>query len=263
MPQAALLAVSFGTTHLEALHKSISATENSLSNAFPTYDLKRAFTSTRVIRKLKEDQGMQVDTVQQALEKLDAEGYQTVLVQPLHIIDGIEYEKLLEDIAPYYGKFARLMIGRPLLGDREDCQEVAEILSRELTQCGAGEALVLMGHGSTHPANRIYLELDSIFKEMGHTNVFVATVEGSPDIQTIIPVLKTGGIQKGVLIPFMLVAGEHANHDMAGDHPSSWKSVLEAEGITVEVRLQGLGEFENIRQVYVRHALETLERGVE
>jgi sirohydrochlorin cobaltochelatase len=263
MNKKALLVTSFGTSYANSREKTIGAVENALAGAFPEYDLKRAFTSQIVIKKIKEREGLLIDTVWQAMEKLCAKGYQEILVQPLHIIGGIEYETVLADLVSFKNKFSRLDIGCPLLGEPQDYISVVETLSHELSQCDPDEAVLFMGHGSSHTANHAYGRLEKVFKEQGLGRVYIATVEGSPTINAIISYLKSSGIRRVTLIPLMLVAGEHAIHDMAGDGEESWKTRLEKDGFGVRVKMRGLGEYEAIHQIYIKHAHVALEAEIK
>lgn len=253
MNKKTLLVISFGTSYAETRQKTIQATENALAQAFPQYDLKRAFTSHKVINKLKKYDNLEIDTVPQAIERLAAEGYQEVLVQPLHIINGTEYHLVLAGLKPYTQKFAKLAIGRPLLTHYQDYVAVVDALRPELPAYAPGEAVVLMGHGSQHPANSAYSELDYVFKDEGLPQVHISTVEGFPSLDSVIKRLEADKIRKVTLMPFMLVAGDHILNDMAGDEEDSWKPILVRKGFEVATRLVGLGEIEKIRQIYVAH----------
>lgn len=260
MAKKALLVISFGTSYAGTRPKTIGATEHALASAFPDYDLKRAFTSRHIIHKLRERDYLSIDSVSQAADKLIIEGYTEVLAQPLHILNGVEYHQALTDLRPYAPQFSRLSIGRPLLTDLPDYTSVVNALRPELPACSSGEAVLLMGHGSHHPANAAYCQLDHILKDVGLSNVHLATVEGYPTLETVIKRLEVDHIHKVTLLPFMLVAGDHALNDMAGDEPDSWKSILEGKGFVVEACPIGLGEIEKIRQIYVAHARAALER---
>ena len=259
MKKQALLVVSFGTSYAATREKTITATENALTRVFAQYDLRRAFTSQIVIAKLKRQDGIVVDTVTQAMEKLYAEDYQEILVQPLHIIPGYEYEEMIAELVPYVHKFPRLAVGRPLLAGDDDYKAVTAALRDAIPPPTSTEAVVFMGHGSSHPANAAYSKLDSVFKEHGFPNVHVATVEGTPGLDAVTACIEAGGIRKVTLMPFMLVAGDHALNDMAGDEEGSWKTILERNGYTVTACLVGLGEIETIRQIYVAHARAALK----
>lgn len=255
----ALLVISFGTSYAETRKKTITATETVLAQSFPDYDLRRAFTSKMVIRKLRERDDIHIDTVPQAIEKIAAAGYTEVLAQPLLVINGTEFDELSAELAPYTDQFTRFHLGRPLLTSQQDYLDVVASLKTEFPVGEPDEAVVLMGHGSEHPANSAYAALDYVFKDQGFPYVYIATVEGFPFIKSVIKRLEADRIKKVTLMPFMLVAGDHAQNDMAGDDEESWKTILERKGFAVETRLTGLGEIEKIHQIYIEHARIALE----
>ena len=259
MTKKALLVVSFGTSYAATRKKTIEAAEAALSQAFPDYDLKRAFTSRGVINKLRKRDQIEIDTVSQAVEKLLAEGYEEVLAQPLHIINGAEYHLVLKELRPHAEKFAKFSIGFPLLTHHRDYVAVVDALRAELPARQPDSAVVLMGHGTEHPADSAYAALDYVFKDEGLPRVHVGTVEGYPTLDTVIKRLEADKIKNVLLMPFMLVAGDHAVNDMAGGEADSWKSILAGRGYKVETRIVGLGELEKIRQIYVDHARAALE----
>jgi sirohydrochlorin cobaltochelatase len=255
-----LLVISFGTSYAGTRKKTIDAAEAALSQAFPDYDLERAFTSHGVINKLRKRDNLEIDTVAQAVEKLLAEGYTEVLAQPLHVINGTEYHLVVKELKPHAGKFAKFSIGLPLLTHHSDYVAVVDALRAELPARQPDSAVVLMGHGTEHPADSAYAALDYVFKDEGLPQVYVGTVEGYPTLDTVIKHLEADKIKNVLLMPFMLVAGDHAINDMAGDEADSWKSILEGRGYQVEARIMGLGELEKIRQIYVDHARAALAK---
>jgi sirohydrochlorin cobaltochelatase len=257
-PKKALLVICFGTSYSDAREKSISATENALACSFPEYDFHRAFTSRKVIEKVAARDGLVVEDVGQAIERLAREGYREVLVQPLHVIAGIEFEKILAGLAPYCRRFDRLDIGHPLLSDPEDFDAVVKALCDELPVRAPAEAVVLMGHGSRHFANSAYTELDQAFATHQRPDVRVATVEGTPSLGDLLLQLKVNGVRRVTLMPFLLVAGEHARNDMAGISAESWKNILERQGFQVVIRMQSLGEMSGVHRLYVAHARAAL-----
>lgn len=255
----AVVVVSFGTSHKDTRKASIEATENAISKKYPDYDLKRAFTSGFIIKKIKEKEGIEVNNPEEAFKELIEEGYEEVLVQPLHIMQGSEYHDLLETFKTYEKGFKVAKLGRPLLYRVEDYKDSVKALEDQLPALNDNEAVVLMGHGTHHSANASYAALDSMFKTMGHENVYVGTVEGYPVIDNVIEDLKNDNIKKVTLMPFMIVAGDHAKNDMAGEEEDSWKSILEKEGFEVEIYLHGLGENNSIQEIYAKHLKEELE----
>lgn len=254
----AFLVISFGTSYADAREKSIVATENARASAFPGYDFHRAFTSRMVIKKVAERDGIAVDGVSQAVERLAREEYREVLAQPLHVIASIEFEKIQVGLAPYAPRFARFAIGRPLLSAPEDFDAVTEALCAELSGLTPAEAVILMGYGSRHSANAAYLTLERACAAHQRPDVRVATVEGTPTLDDLLPDLKANGVRRVTLLPFMFVAGDHARNDMAGEAPESWRSILEREGFQVAVRMKGLGEMPGIQRIYAAHARTAL-----
>ena len=252
MKKKALLVVSFGTSYPDSLKNSIEATELALAADFPDHDLKRAFTSRIVIRKLAARDGIHVDTPREALQMLLQDGCREVVVQPLHIIAGIEYRKMLADLQPFADRFDRLSVGRPLLGDPAGFDEIVAALTKCMPVLAADEAWVWMGHGSPHAANSAYAGLEAVFQRRGMP-VWIATVEGTPTLADILPRLEENSIRRVNLQPLMLVAGDHAYNDMAGAEEDSWRSVLERAGYEVNVRMTGLGELPEIQRIFAAH----------
>lgn len=255
-----ILAVSFGTSHRETREKTIAAIEQQMQEAFPAYEVRRAFTSGMIMGILKKRDGIYVDNVTAALEKMARDGFTHVLLQPTHILNGDEYDKIADQAEACSHKFRQITIGKPLLTDSSDYEAVCRILMEQFPKGGKAEAILLMGHGTGHFADAAYAALDYRFKALGRDDIFVGTVEGYPALEDVIPQLCRYGAKKVTLLPFMVVAGDHAVNDMAGDEKDSWKSVLQREGMETECILKGLGEFPKIREMYIRHAEEALER---
>ncbi len=253
--RAAVVAVSFGTTHRETLDRTIGAVERDLGAAFRGWPVRRAFTSTMVIERLARRDGIATGTVAEAARRLADEGVGEVVVQPLHLLRGSEYHRLLDEVAPYAGEFERLAIGMPLLASPADHLRVAAAVGRSVGDRGPDEAVLLMGHGSSHPANGAYAAFDATLHAAGYERVLMATVEGTPTPEEAFERLDGLGVRRVTLVPFMLVAGEHALVDMAGPQEGSWRRTLERRGYEVTPRLTGLGELADIRRVYVDHAL--------
>lgn len=253
LTKKAILAVGFGTTHRAESKATIEAIENMAAERFPEYEVRRAYTSEIVRKILKERDGLLVDNTWEALESLRKDGFQEVILQPLHIICGEEYqEKVLDAAAQYQDAFDKIAVGRPLLTTIGDYRVAIEALKAQLPPRNDQQAVVLMGHGSDHPANASYACLQLMLMDEA-PNVFVGTVEGYPAFEDVLPKLKAAGTKKVVLMPFMLVAGEHVHHDLAGDHEASWKTILEKEGYEVQTYLHGLGENPAFREIYLQH----------
>ena len=254
----ALLVVSFGTSVNETREKTIDRIEADIKKAFPEYVLYRAWTSGRIIRKLQERDGVRIDTVTEAMERMLADGVTEVVVQPTHVIDGIENDRMKEDVLAFEGRFASIRFGEPLLASEEDSDAVIRAVMEEYKDLASSDALVLMGHGTEHHVNAVYTALDSRFKELGYANVFLGTVEASPSLNTLLVQVRTYKARHVTLAPFMVVAGDHALNDMSGEDSDSWKNRFEAEGFEVSCVLKGLGEYKNIRRLYIKHIRDAL-----
>lgn len=260
MRQSAILAVSFGTSHRDALEENITPIEADLAAAFPERTLRRAFTSGMILRCLADREGLCIDDVPRALERLAGEGCTDVVLQPTHIMNGDEFDKLCAQAEPFRAKFARMTFGRPLLTTLEDYRDLTAALTEILPEAEADTAHVFMGHGTEHYANAAYCQLEYMLHDGGRTDAVLGTVEGYPGLEEVFRRLgERETVQKVVLHPLMVVAGDHAKNDLAGDEPESWKSQLTARGYQVSCELKGLGEYPQIRVLFVRHALEAAE----
>ena len=256
----ALLVVSFGTSHEDTRRKTIDRIEAALAAAFPDRSLYRAWTSGMIIRKLAKN-GTQINTVSEAMEAMLRDGVTDLLVQPTHILNGVENDNMIRDISAYCDRFERLEFAAPLLSSDDDMQRVVEIFADRFSDLSEDTALVLMGHGTSHYVNPVYAALDYRFKECGHDSVFVATVEAYPALENLIALLKAQSrIRKVLLTPFMIVAGDHAKNDMSGDEEDSWKNQLAKAGYSVECCVRGLGEYDEICDLLVDHARQA-DRG--
>lgn len=250
----AILVVSFGTSHLDTLEKTIGAIERAIAACFPEYRIYRAFTSQMIIGKLKRVEGIEVDTVKGAMERMLMDGVGTVLVQPSHIINGIENDSMLEDLMEYADRFQKVRVGKPLLSSPEDYKKAIHAVMADI-ELGENEALVLMGHGSDHHANAAYPMLEYTFHLLGYRQVLVGTVEGFPNLRDVMAKLRISDFRKIKLMPFMVVAGDHAKNDMAGED-DSWKCELEEKGYEVDAVLKGLGELDGIHKILIEHIEE-------
>lgn len=248
-----LLAVSFGTSVNATREKTIDAIEKDFKEAFPDHTLYRAWTSKMIIRKLKARDHIQIDTVTEAMERMIADGITEVVVQPTHVINGIENDQMLAEALAYQEHFTSIRFGAPLLTSEEDSCEVVRAVMAEFGGFPKEEALVFMGHGTTHYANSIYAALDYKFKDMGYPNVFLGTVEAWPSMETLLKMVRACGAKRVTLAPFMVVAGDHALNDMSGEDPDSWRNRFVSEGFTVTCVLKGLGEYQGIRNLYIKH----------
>lgn len=252
----AILAVSFGTSHHDTRRLTIDAIESELQAAFPDCPLYRAWTSKMIIKKLHNRDGIHIDTVKEAMERMRADGITDVLIQPTHVINGIENDLMKEDALSYRSDFHLISFGDPLLTSEQDSLAVIQAIAEQFSDLKEDEALVLMGHGTTHFSNAIYAALDYTFKEKGYPNIFLGTVEAYPGIENLLQMIDRFHPSKVVLAPFMIVAGDHAKNDMAGDDPDSWYSRFCAAGYRTETVVKGLGEYPGIRRLFTEHLKE-------
>lgn len=255
----AILVVSSGTTNEKARKENIEAVEERIQNEFPGFQVRRAFTSSKIISRLRE-QGINIDAVNEALERLIQEGIDEVVIQPLHIIPGSEYENIISTASKFKNNFKTLLMGTPLLYKSNDYVEVVNVLKLQIQKLKQNEAVVFMGHGSRTASNECYSLLQT-YIDREKLNIFVGTIKGEPSIQSITERLKEKSIKRVILRPFMLVAGNHALVDMASDDENSWKSVLQREGFEVNVYLHGLGENEEFQTLYVKRVKEAMAKG--
>ena len=255
----AILVVSFGTSYNETRAKTIDAIEEKIAAAYPDFEVRRAYTSQMIIDKLKSRDGLEIDNVEQALQRLVDEGFGTVVVQPTHVMAGIEFEEMLEQFEPFSDSFVLSITGEPLLTYGEDYDAVVKVLAEETASYNQeGTSIVFMGHGTEHDANAVYTTLEAAFAEEGFDNYFVGTVEAEPTLEDVMKKVEAAGSKRVVLIPLMIVAGDHATNDMAGDEEDSWKTQFKAAGYEVECVLKGLGEYPGIQDLMVVHVQDSL-----
>lgn len=254
----ALLVISFGTSYEETRKKNIESCELQLSAAFPDRDFFRAFTSSMIIRKLKERDNIYINNPEEALLQLYALGYEDIAIQSLHIINGDEYEKIIHQVEKYRSYFHKVSVGKPLLSSFEDYAQLLQALRFQIPALEENEKVLFMGHGTTHHAFSAYACLDHI---MTHTHFpgRVGAVESYPEIHLIIDSLKKENIRKVHLMPLMLVAGDHAINDMASDDEDSWKVLLEQAGIEGVPWLHGMGENNMVRMMFVKHLEQAMD----
>ncbi len=261
----AVLVLSFGTRYAEAL-KSIENIENHIQAACEGYDFFRVFTSNFLIRKIRQERGEEILSVEKVLSMLTEQGYEEVILQPTHMIRGEEYDKLMALILSKKESFQSMKIGTPLLTSEQDYQDICKTILESLPHALAeDEACVLMGHGSPtgsrSGSNASYIHLEEVFRKIGADRVYVGTVEDveGMNIECIRDRLVNDHIQKAVILPFLVVAGDHARNDMAGDQEDSWKNILEQAGIETEPIVRGMGEIDGIAEIYVRHMREAAD----
>ncbi len=250
----AVLVVSFGTSHLDTLQKNIAAIEQTIAEALPQFALRRAFTSSMILKKLQNEEHLQIDTVVQALCRLEEEGYTHVVIQPTHVLHGEEYSKLCREAAPFSQRLS-IFMGTPLLTSKQDYDRIARAIATEIPPPASDEAIVFMGHGTAHHGSAVYAQLESILHDLGWNRAFIGTMNGdSPLPQVIDQLKKSPQIHRVRLYPLMVVAGRHAEKDMASPQKDSWCSQLQAQGYEVSCVLRGLGEYASIRALFAQHA---------
>ena len=250
----ALLVVSFGTTVAET-RACITAVEDVVRAQAPEMDFFRAFTSP-TIRRVLAKRGEVIPSFDEALKQLKEDGYTDVFVQPTHMLYGIEYDKMKRAAHDIRRQFDSFAFGKPMLADTNDLQRLADCLMKQYPAVD-GEALVLMGHGTEHFANAVYPALQTAFRLAGRQDILVGTVEGWPSFDEVKAQI-VGRYGKAHLAPLMLVAGDHAKNDMAGEDDDSWKSQLEADGVEVRCTMRGLGAMEEVQALYQEHFCELL-----
>lgn len=255
--KASVLMVHFGTTFDGTRKNTIDAVNDEAKKEFPDMEIREAYTSRIIMRRLKE-RGIVKDNPAEALDKLAKEGYTHIIVQPTNVINGVESKTLEQQLEMYKDKFKEIRTGSALLSAPEDYKAVAEIINKEVGELADDEAVVLVGHGTHDSGNAAYPAMDYTAKSMGY-KFYVGTIEGFPEFDDVVKGLKKDNIKKVILMPFMFVAGDHANNDIAVD----WKEALEKEGFIVEVKLTSLGMMEDIRKMFINHAKFMLENKKE
>lgn len=277
-----LLVVSFGTSFNDSRAEDIKGIEDALAKAYPDWSVRRAFTAQIIINHVQARDDEVIDNMQQALDRAVANGVKNLVVQPTHLMHGAEYDELTAAVEKYQDKFESVKIAEPLLGEvgddasvvNDDKKAVAEAITAEAVKTANydsleaakedGTAFVFMGHGTSHTAKVSYSQMQAQMQELGYENVFIGTVEGEPEdtaCEAVIEAVKNAGYKKVVLRPLMVVAGDHANNDMAGDDDDSWKSQFVASGNfdSVDCQIAGLGEIPAIQDIYVAHTAAAIK----
>ena len=260
-PKPVILVTSFGTSYPSSRHATIGAIEADIREAFADYDVRRAFTAQIIIDHIEKDTGRHVDSFEEAMDKLVAEGVKEVIVQPTHLMDGFEYTDIKNSLADYEGKFEKVALGAPLLASEEDQRAVAEAVKQAMERYEDDDtAICLMGHGTEAESNAIYATMQQVFEDLGYKNYFIATVEATPTFADAAKAAKDAGYTKAVLRPFMVVAGDHANNDMADpEDPESFVSVMQEAGFETQCVIEGLGQLDAIDEIYVRHVQDAID----
>ena len=275
-----LLVVSFGTSFNDSRVADIKGIEDALQEANPDWSVRRAFTAQIIINHIQARDGEKIDNMDQALERAVANGVKNLVVQPTHLMHGAEYDEMCEVIDAYRDKFASVSIAEPMLGEvgsdatviNADKEAVAKaITASAVADAGfesldaakeAGTAFVFMGHGTAHVAKVTYSQMSTQMQTLGYENVFIGTVEGEPEetsCESVIEAVKAAGYTNVVLRPLMVVAGDHANNDMAGSEDDSWKTMFEAAGFTVDCQIAGLGEITDVQALYIAHTKAAID----
>ena len=256
-----LLVVSFGTSFNDSRRLTIGGIERALQKAFPDWSVRRAFTSQIIIDHVKSRDGEVIDNVSEALDRAVENGVKTLVVQPTHLMHGYEYTDLVNELAEYADAFESITVGEPLVNSAEDFDLTAAVLADSTASYNDGKtAIVYMGHGTEAESNEIYAKMQQLMKDAGYENYFIGTVEAEPSLEDVLALVQAGSYERVVLRPMMIVAGDHANNDMAGAEEDSWKSVFEAAGYDVECVLQGLGQSSVVQQMFVRHTAEAMAK---
>ena len=250
-----LLAVSFGTSYNATRNITIGGIENALREAFPEYEVRRAFTATSVIQTLEERDGILVDDVKTAIEKCADEGVQELVILPTQLTGGYDYQFIQETAEGYAEAFDRLSVAGPLLGDENDLAAVAEALAAKTAEYDDGStAIVFVGEGSEARANTVYGELQEALTFLGHENCYIGTLSAEPSLEDVLEACKDKGYTRVILEDLMVVAGDHAYTEMAGDGPDTWETAFRNAGYDVTCIMDGLGQIYDIQRIYVRHA---------
>ncbi|MDE6427183.1 MAG: sirohydrochlorin cobaltochelatase [Ruminococcus sp.] len=254
-----LLVISFGTSYNDSRRLTIGAIENALEEAFPDFSVRRGFTANMVIDHIQRRDGILIDDVKAALDRAVENEVKTLVIQPTHLMNGFEYNDIVDEVAQYSDAFEKIVFGQPLLTSDDDFKRVeAAITSCTLDYDDGKTAICFMGHGTEADSNGVYQKLQYLLTTDGYENYFIGTVEAEPSLESVIELVKNGNYERVVLEPLMVVCGDHAHNDMAGEM-GSWKSAFKAEGYKVECIMQGLGENPDIQQIYVDHAREAID----
>mgnify|MGYP000078689459 CR=1 FL=1 len=255
-----LLVVSFGTSYNDSRRLTIGAIEKAMQKAFPDYAVRRGFTSQIIIDHVNKRDGEKIDNVTEALDRAVDNKVKTLVVQPTHLMNGLEYSDLVNEVAQYSDAFEAVSIGEPLLTSDEDFQTVADAIVEATASYDDGKtAICFMGHGTEADSNAVYAKMQQLLTDGGHENYFVGTVEATPSLEDVLALVQAGSYERVVLQPLMIVAGDHANNDMAGNEEGSWKTTFEAAGYQVECLVNGLGELEAVQNLLVAHAQAAID----
>lgn len=255
-----LLVVSFGTSFNDNRRLSIGGIEKKLQETYPDWSVRRAFTSQIIIDHVKSRDGEVIDNVGEALERAVNNGVKHLFIQPTHLMGGFEYNDLVNEAAQYADAFEKISIGMPLLDSDEDMGKVAQILVDATAEYDDGKtAIVFMGHGTEADSNEVYAKMQHVLDDMGAAHYYIGTVEAAPSVEDVLAKVQEGDYTRVVLEPLMIVAGDHANNDMAGGEEDSWNTLFEIAGYEVECVLRGLGELESVQDLIAAHVQTVME----
>ena len=255
-----LLVVSFGTSYNDSRRLTIGAIENAMEKAFPDYSVRRGFTSQIIIDHVKSRDDVTIDNVDEALKRAVDNKVKTLVIQPTHLMNGLEYNDLADEVAQYSDAFDKVAIGQPLLTSDDDFKTVIKAITEATAEYDDGEtAICFMGHGTEADSNAVYAKMQDMLASEGYEHYYVGTVEAEPSLEDVIAKVGEGEYKKVVLEPLMIVAGDHANNDMAGDEDGSWKKEFEKAGYDVTCLVRGLGELEPIQQLFTEHAQAAID----
>ena len=278
-----ILVVSFGTSFNDSRAKDVGGVEKAIQKAYPDWSVRRAFTAQIIINHVLARDGESIDNVNQALERAVRNEVKELVIQPTHLMHGAEYDELMDSVKEYKGKIKSIKVAEPLLGEvgkdassvNADKAAVAQYITAEAVKkagfgspedaAASGTAFVFMGHGTSHTAKISYSQMQKQMEDLGYSNVFIGTVEGEPEdtsAEAVIKKVKKAGYKKVILRPLMVVAGDHANNDMAGEEEDSWKSQFDASGAfkSVTCQIEGLGRIDSVQQLYVKHVAEAMNK---
>ena len=231
-----------------------------MEKAFPDYSVRRGFTAQIIIDHVERRDGIHIDNMDEALDRAINNGVKTLVVQPTHLMNGLEYEELTGQLAEYADSFEQVAVGEPLLTSDDDFNRVMKAIVEATAEYDDGEtAICFMGHGTEAASNEVYGKMQDLLKANGYDNYYVGTVEAEPSLEDVLTAVQAGDYKKVVLEPLMIVAGDHANNDMAGDEEGSWKTEFENAGYEVTCILRGLGELPEIQQILVEHAQKAID----
>lgn len=254
-----LLVVSFGTSYNDNRRLTIGAIEEKIAGNFPDYSVRRGFTSQIIIDHVKSRDKVAIDNVREALERAVANGVKTLVIQPTHLMNGLEYNDLVNEAAEYADSFEQVAVGEPLLTSEEDFKSVIKAITDATAAYDDGKtAICFMGHGTEADSNAVYAKMQKMLTGAGYGNYFIGTVEAAPTLDDVLAMVQAGDYERVVLRPLMIVAGDHANNDMAGGEEDSWKTAFEAAGYEVECVVEGLGSLEAIQDMFVQHAKDAM-----